>query len=354
MEEALHAYDQALALKPDYAEAHHNRLELLEKLNRENALVGALADARKHAGEDPRFALAEARLCKRRKDFQGALQLLETMPALSDVVVKGVSLALRGEVCDRLGDTAGAMAAFREANARMAEAPKWQRVDPRRFRRRAREMLELLEQWRDHPPSAPGPSVTGVRQDPVFLVGFPRSGTTLLDTILRTHSMIEVVEESPALDRAETLLRANTASLLEALERRDPAPWQRAREEYYTELERHCTKAAEATRVIIDRYPLHAARVPMIKSLFPSARFLLALRHPCDAVLSCFMQQFAPNDAMANFFTLEDSARLYDLVMRAWQESNELWDLPVRMVRYEDLIGDLEGTVQPVLAFLGC
>lgn len=354
-EEALSAFEQALHLKPAMAEAHFNYLESLERLNRVEAIPSALADARAQAGEDERFAMIEALLCKRVGDFAGARRLLGTVPATLDLTRRSRMLGVLGEVCDRLGETAAAMAAFREANALGAQAPQWRRVDAQRFRKHAEDTIALVRQWRQHPPSGSGVADDADHQRPalVFLVGFPRSGTTLLDTVLRSHSLIDVVEESPALGLAEAVFRANTSGLAQALERADPQIWQLARHRYFEELAAHGNRSAGAARIIIDKLPLHAVKVPVIRALFPSARFILALRHPCDAVLSCFMNKFAPNDAMANFFTLEDSARLYDLVMRAWQASHDLWDLPVQRVRYEDLIADLEGTLAPVLAFLG-
>ena len=82
----------------------------------------------------------------------------------------------------------------------------------------------------------------------------------------------------------------------------------------------------------------------LIHRVFPDAKFILALRHPCDCVLSCFMQTFKLNDAMANFLSLEQSARLYAAVMELWSAYRQKLDLDVHVVKYEDLIQDLEGT----------
>ena len=90
-----------------------------------------------------------------------------------------------------------------------------------------------------------------------------------------------------------------------------------------------------------------------IHRLFPAAKFILVLRHPCDCVLSCFMQQFALNDAMANFATIEESANLYNEVMSLWQVYCDKLPLEVHTVKYEDVIADTRGTIEPLLSYLG-
>jgi hypothetical protein len=108
-----------------------------------------------------------------------------------------------------------------------------------------------------------------------------------------------------------------------------------------------------AGRVVVDKFPLKLARAGAIQRLFPDARFILALRHPYDVVLSCFMQEFQANPAMANFYTLVGAARYYDAVMALWQRHRGQHPLAVATVRYESLIEDLEAEVRPALAHLG-
>jgi hypothetical protein len=108
-----------------------------------------------------------------------------------------------------------------------------------------------------------------------------------------------------------------------------------------------------AGKVVVDKMPLNMIHAGLIARIFPDAKIIFALRHPADAVLSCFMQNFELHASMANFLTLEDAARLYDKVMTLWQTARELLPLNVVEVRYENLIRDLRGEVEPVLNFLG-
>lgn len=90
-----------------------------------------------------------------------------------------------------------------------------------------------------------------------------------------------------------------------------------------------------------------------IQRILPDARFLLALRHPCDCVLSGFMQNFRPNNAMANFYAIADAAHLYDRVMTLVKQQADVLPIAYHPVRYESLIADFDGTVRPMLEFLG-
>jgi hypothetical protein len=105
--------------------------------------------------------------------------------------------------------------------------------------------------------------------------------------------------------------------------------------------------------LVVDKMPLNIARLPIIHRLFPDARIVFALRHPYDVVLSCFITNFSLNYAMANFLDLGDAARLYDLTMRCWVRCNEVFPLRMHDIRYEALVEDLEGSVRPLLDFLG-
>ena len=67
--------------------------------------------------------------------------------------------------------------------------------------------------------------------------------------------------------------------------------------------------------LFIDKSLENIFNIDVILKIFPNAKFIIALRNPYDVILSCFMQQFSPNDAMMNFTNLDDASHLYDLVM---------------------------------------
>jgi hypothetical protein len=93
-------------------------------------------------------------------------------------------------------------------------------------------------------------------------------------------------------------------------------------------------------------------KVPLIRRLFPDARFILALRHPCDVVLSCFITSFRLNDSMSSFVDLDTTAEFYDLSFAYWSKCAGVLPADVATVRYEDVVEDAEGELRRLLAFM--
>jgi hypothetical protein len=104
--------------------------------------------------------------------------------------------------------------------------------------------------------------------------------------------------------------------------------------------------------VVIDKMPLSIILLGVIYRLFPEARILVALRHPLDVVLSCFMQRFLMNAKMYNFLTLEGTARYYVRVMELYQHCRRVVPLAYHTYRYEEVLSDFEGQVRSILSFL--
>ena len=121
---------------------------------------------------------------------------------------------------------------------------------------------------------------------------------------------------------------------------------------YFDELDKHLD-APDGHMLVVDKLPLNLVQAGVIYRVFPRAKFVFGQRHPCDAVLSCYMRSFQMNEGMVNCLDLASAARLYDSVMRLWQQYQENLDLKVHTVRYEALITDFDSTVSACLEFLG-
>lgn len=187
--------------------------------------------------------------------------------------------------------------------------------------------------------------------DPVFLVGFPRSGTTLLDQILDSHDRVEVLEERPLVAGLIARMRELGVAYPSALENLDAARISELRRFYFAQRDRYLTPAAG--HVFVDKMPLNIVHAGLIRRVFPKARFILALRHPCDVCLSCFMQSFALNHWMAVFTSLPETVRLYRELFSLWRLYVDRLGFDFVAVRYEDLIADLRAAAEPILGFLG-
>jgi hypothetical protein len=245
-------------------------------------------------------------------------------------------------VADALGDANGAFAAAQAMNRAAPQYGAWtQRAAA--YRKNIRKTADVVtHDWasRIHklPPDSSIP-------DLAFVVGFPRSGTTLLDTFLMGHPRTHVIEEGRMLEFATGVISESPGLDW------PPNLVRRAREAYLNELGRNVP--ANFDGLVIDRHPLNMLRLPVLHALFPTAKVIFALRHPCDVVLSGYLQHFGLNPAMACFLDLTDAADFYDASMTMWTRSRDAVPQPIHTLVYERLTADPEAELRPALAFLG-
>ena len=272
--------------------------------------------------------------------------IVQAVAADSTDLLKHRRLSLLGKVNDRLADYDSAFENFVGANRFAAVSGRDRGIDGVRY---AKRVDSLIANGEALAPPQPGAEAGDAPLVPTFLVGFPRSGTTLLDTILRSHPEIAVLEEQPVISQLRALQQAGPATQPAPLLRDDQRAALQAR--YFDIVADKFDR--EGIRVLVDKFPLNLVEAGFVRSVFPSAKFILALRHPNDCVLSCFMQTFDLNDAMANFLDLGDAARFYDRAMTLWRLYDRKLDLETHIIRYEDVVDDLRGAVAPLLEFLG-
>jgi tetratricopeptide (TPR) repeat protein len=194
-----------------------------------------------------------------------------------------------------------------------------------------------------------GASVSGA-QGHVFLLGFPRSGTTLLEVILEGHPDVASLEENESLIRGVREYMRGPEGF-ERLSRATARELQPLRDDYW----RHVAdrEVAVAGKVFVDKHPLNTLKLPLIAKLFPDARILFACRDPRDVVLSCFRRRFRMSAPLYELLTLEGGARFYDAVMQLRERLAGVLALDMRLVRHEDLVTDFSGEIARICAFLG-
>jgi tetratricopeptide (TPR) repeat protein len=188
------------------------------------------------------------------------------------------------------------------------------------------------------------------RPNYVMMLGFPRSGTTMLENALAAHPRVETFEEVPSIHATTSYIDRGNKGQTEH-EPRSAALYLEARERYFSALDRLRQKNGADTYV--DKLPIRSLIAPFMKHLIPSQRFIFSIRHPYDVALSCFQQRFGANPAMANFLNLLDTIRIYDLTMTEWFKVHSLDDPSVHYVRYDDLVTDFETVMRSTLGFLG-
>ena len=249
---------------------------------------------------------------------------------------------LASRVADRLKDSAQAFAQAHRMNRSFADYEDWRRRGAA-YRANIRDLAAYYDRAFVHrfariPPWG--------RRSPAFLCGFPRSGTTLLDTFLMGHPEVRVLEEVHMLGPAEKVI-GNVRALPQA----SGETLARAREAYLRVLDEHAEPGFDG--LVIDKMPMNMVGLPLLHALFPDARIIFAQRHPADCVLSGFMQAFTLNDPMASFLDIADAADLYDAAMTAFTRGRDALPVPVHTLVYEQLVADPASALRPVVDFLG-
>jgi tetratricopeptide (TPR) repeat protein len=310
---------------------------LLERTSRMDALR-ELIDKADKAGLEAELGYVRAALALREGRAAEARELLLTEPPDRDSVRWH---RLMAKIADALGEPATAFAEAERMNRAVHEFDDW-RARGAEYRERIRGLARIVTpKWAA---SLPRLEPLG-RRSPGFLVGFPRSGTTLLDTFLMGHPDTIVLEEVHLLGAAERVI-----GKLPELPKLPLQKLADARAAYLEELDRHVELGFAG--LVIDKLPLNMLGLPLIRSLFPDANIIFAQRHPCDAVLSSFMQSFVMNDAMACFLTVEDAADLYDAAMDVYTRGRDALGVPVHTLVYERLIDDPQAELRPLIEFL--
>ncbi len=189
------------------------------------------------------------------------------------------------------------------------------------------------------------------QQTPVFLIGFPRSGTTLLEVALDHHPALQTLPEEPAVLAVKREMAHFPAGYPQSITTLTSDQAARLREVYFQLVGEHL-KRQPATQ-LVDKMPLNTVDLGLILRLFPGARIIMAVRHPCDSCLSCFMQDFQLNGAMANFLDLERAALYYKQVMTLWQLYQQVSPHPFHLIRYEDMIDDFPAEMRRLIEFVG-
>ncbi|HEX8756671.1 MAG TPA: sulfotransferase [Steroidobacteraceae bacterium] len=190
-------------------------------------------------------------------------------------------------------------------------------------------------------------------RDPIFIVGLPRSGSTLIEQILASHSSVEGTQELADVPRIVAGLQGReseggTPAYPAVLDRMTADDFQRLGEQYLRD-----TRAYRATArpMFVDKMPNNFRHIGLIHLMLPNATIVDVRREPMACCFSNFKQLFAQGQAFT--YGLEEIARYY----RTYLELMRHWDsvLPGRVLRvhYEDVVNDLEGSVQRLLQHCG-
>ena len=342
-------YKKVVEIDSKHVQSYHNLMDIYEKTNNHQKLEAIIAKANNFLKDNFIIKLYEGILLFKNEKFQQAIKILETF-VFNERNIKQEQLRILtlGKCYDGLKNPDKAYSCFVKSNE-ISSKLKNQNINKniylQEIKRREKFFIKFKkEKWSNL-------ETVDKNINPIFMVGFPRSGTTLLDTILRSHPKIEVIEEKSTVSKLVSSLKDYTKNDFNNFKTLEIENLKKIRNLYFENLNFY-SKNKNSSKIYIDKLPLNIIHIGEILRVFPNAKFIISIRHPCDCVLSCFMQSFTMNNAMANFVNLEDAAILYDAVMKLWMHYVSVFNMNYHEIRYESLVKNLEVTIRPLLKFL--
>jgi hypothetical protein len=168
--------------------------------------------------------------------------------------------------------------------------------------------------------------------------------------MLDAHPTLASMDEQPFLQNVTEKVIERGLQYPEALGALDAAACAALRQCYWEQVAAVVTLAPGQR--LVDKNPLNLLHLPLIQRLFPDAKIILALRHPCDVILSCYMQNFRASGFQVLCSSLERLARGYVNGMHYWIHHEQLLKPHVLHLRYEDLLDNFDAEVERIGAFL--
>ena len=347
--EAIKSYNKAIKIDPKFVLAYSNLCGLYERSNQLKKLKETLKKAENEGlsgNEEIKFRRGQ--LNSRNKDYKNSTLYLEEVDDTKiSNKMKIDKYELLGKDYDKIKHYKKAFNCFKKSNSLVSSSVESQLYNPKNYQNEISQLIisyskiKKLE-WEN--------KIENKIISPVFLIGFPRSGTTLLDNILSSHPNICTLEEKPMIAMVKKSL--NKLASYENLKKLNLHDLQNLQEIYLDELTKYLPNKLLHGKVFIDKLPLSIIDVSLILRIFPKAKFILAIRHPLDCILSCFMQTFNLNDAMANFLNLKNTAELYNKSMKLFDIYESIFKLDFHLIKYENLIFSLKDETTKLLNFL--
>lgn len=315
-----------------------------EKLDRLEALTP----------NDPAVKLTRATVLARKRQYVEALTLLESVSAEQSGNMSANDLLEKGRLLDQLGRYDEAFDAFMEAKKQLRErtATEYQADAATELAGRLRGFFNA-GRLRIVPRA-------GVRTDvpqPVFILGFPRSGTTLVEQTLTAHPLIAAGDELPLIHDITAIMPRMLNSPLQYPEALAELWMGDQREgldnlrDYYLQKVGQMGVLTPGATLFTDKMPLNETHMGLIALLFPAAPMIHVIRHPLDIMVSAISNLFT--HGMCCSYALETAARHYVLVADLIQHYRSEMALRYLPIRYEDIVDDQEGSTRAMLDFIG-
>lgn len=352
-DEARQAYERAIEFDPHHAEAL-GALGLMAARNGETEAARSYATRAFRLSPQDAWAILAISMVKNADgECAEAERLLR--PKIDD---PRASLQMKARAYAVLGDALEGQDRIAEAFAAYtAKGETLKRLHAPRFAAEQR-LVDRVNTLSAHLEAMPGARWTAQNALPdpeaplshIFLMGFIRSGTTLLERVLLTQKNMARIEERETL-RDTIPQYFSEPSGLERLADATPDMLAQARAVYWRRVRDYGVDPEG--KIVLDKQPLNTMYLPLIRRMFPQAKILFAIRDPRDILLSVFKRYFEVNYITYEFLALNDIARFYGAVMRWSEVCRARMSFNLHEHRYEDMIADFDARTRAVCDFVG-
>ena len=363
-EEALAVLGEDLLTEPTIgSDARAIRADILERTNRLRAAEEALQVALANSPTSARALLVQARVRRRRGHLEAAERSLQA-PVWRESPIDAETLIGRefelGKLLDLMSLHSSAAAHFDGANELQRGTPAFRAQDPGRLHGYISQMSAEVRRT-EHGTWETADYRLSTPRSPLFVVGFPRSGTTLVTQVLRGHPSLAVAGETPMGSPLGEVVGELTAAsgpgsrLAQRIMELTGDELRHLRDVYWEALDSLHGEAAKQSRTgaqLVDKLPMNIVYTPLIIRLWPDARFIFVARHPLDVALSNYMQHFRLNEATVHFTSLRATAGLYCSTLHLWQLVTTHMRPRVHQTRYEDLVMSPGATIGELSSFV--
>lgn len=348
IEEAISTLENAVKIDPNLAFAYAKLATVYERTNDLRKSEEYIEKAKKLDPNNPEIRMMNGIILGRNKKYsEGLDEITRSIKHLYSPNILCRAYFEAGHLSDRLNDYKEAYEYYVSGNALIEGKAVELEVGRDQYLAEINRNIDYFKSYTEN-----NKNVEGNRKEKlVFVVGFPRSGTTLLEQILDSHPLIQSIDEKPVIEDTIKYLSSAVGDYPNSLEKINKQDIYNIREKFYHEVSKYID--VESDKVLVYKMPLNLIHVGFIYKIFPNAKIIFTERHPCDACLSCYMQHFTMNRAMTHFTSLESTAKFYALVMGLWKQYTDVLPIDWQALRYEALVEDFEGTVRALLAFLG-
>ncbi len=341
LDEAEAKFKSVLSGQPGYADALACYAELMEWRGEYPEAMRLLEPHKEQAKTDAALALAYARVKKSLGEIDDALAILEPFyePAGTRPHWYAQLLFTLGQLLDEAGQHDRALQIIDQANS-LATV----RYEPARFEETVSSLIQFFTPDRLKAVQRS----TESSEKPVFIVGMPRSGTSLVEQILAAHNAVVAAGELPILGQLAMELGFSTDVYPDALAATDAYQLDALVQRYLSAIPEAAVNAQRFT----DKMPLNFLHLGLIQLFFPSARVIHCKRQPLDVCASCYFQDFI--DPALAFSTRQEWLTHYWLqyhrLMRHWSQTLQL---EIFDIRYEQLVADTERLSRDLVSFVG-